>query len=353
MQYGGLSLPAKRGYIFPMVLFASLAVGLLVLTISQFQTSNRQKYQHLNDYQAAFNIAYSALVEVLADIQSRQWSNRSFKSGPKDRSASLFGGSYNLRVEDHASIEFMFNVKIRVKFKEKSHLFYWRMQYNPSLLDFTNLFIPVYYEEYGDPANAPTDIDSKVDEIMQRRKDNQPKIEEIAEKLRTTDTVKEALEVVGIDPGGVNQADLPRPGVVTINIPPADLTLKPVSVLISAVDPAANHIIKSFNFGLDVTELTPDQELLLDTLADLLKDQQPDTRIELRGHASSDGSAETNMQLSIERAQSVADYLIASGISSGRISVAGFGETQPIASNDTPEGRAKNRRVEFVLKEIP
>jgi len=181
-------MKGKAGYIFPMILFASLAVGLLVLTLTQFQSSNRLKYQHLNDYQAAFNIAYSALVEVLADIQSRQWSNRSFKSGPKDRSENLFGGSYNLRVEDHASVEFMFNVKVRVKFKEKSHLFYWRMQYNPSLLDFTNLFIPVYYEEYGDPANAPSDIDSIVDEIIQKRNDNLPKVEEIADRLRTMAT---------------------------------------------------------------------------------------------------------------------------------------------------------------------
>jgi outer membrane protein OmpA-like peptidoglycan-associated protein len=345
-------MKGKAGYIFPMILFASLAVGLLVLTLAQFQSSNRQKYQHLNDYQAAFNIAYSALVEVLADVQSRQWSNRSFKAGPKDLSANLFGGSYNLRVEDHASIEFMFNVKIRVKFKEKSHLFYWRMQYNPSLLDFTNLFIPVYYEEYGDPANVPSDIDSKVDDIMQRRKDNQPKVEEIADRLRTGDTVKEALEVVGIDPGGVNQADLPRPGIDTITMPPINLPLKPVSTLISAVDPAASHVIKSFQFGTEVSALTEAQKELLNALADVLRDR-PDTRIILRGHTDTVGDAAYNMQLSIERAESVADYLIGEGISSSRMTVRGYGETQPIASNETPEGKAKNRRVEFVLKEDP
>jgi len=345
-------MKGKAGYIFPMILFASLAVGLLVLTLTQFQSSNRLKYQHLNDYQAAFNIAYSALVEVLADIQSRQWSNRSFKSGPKDRSENLFGGSYNLRVEDHASVEFMFNVKVRVKFKEKSHLFYWRMQYNPSLLDFTNLFIPVYYEEYGDPANAPSDIDSIVDEIIQKRNDNLPKVEEIADRLRTGDTVKEALEVVGIDPGGVNQADLPRPGIETIAMPPINLPLKPVSGLVSAVDPAANHVIKAFRFGIEVSALTPEQKELLDALAELLHDR-PDTRIVLRGHTDAVGDSAYNMQLSIERAQSVADYLSGEGIPSSRMTVRGYGETQPIASNDTDAGKAKNRRVEFVLKEDP
>jgi OOP family OmpA-OmpF porin len=59
------------------------------------------------------------------------------------------------------------------------------------------------------------------------------------------------------------------------------------------------------------------------------------------------------MQLSIERAQSVADYLSGEGIPSSRMTVRGYGETQPIASNDTDAGKAKNRRVEFVLKEDP
>ncbi|OGK09087.1 MAG: hypothetical protein A2W80_08920 [Candidatus Riflebacteria bacterium GWC2_50_8] len=347
-------LLAKSGYVFPMILFASLAVGLLIITLTQFQSSNRQKYQHLNEYQSSFNIAYSALVEVLADIQSRQWSNRSFKSGPKNKTADLFGGTYNLRVEDHASVEYMFNVKIRTTFKNKTHLFYWRMNYNPNLLDFTNLFVPEYYEDSNDPADIadPDSIDARVDEIMQQRKDNRPKVVEIADALRPADTVKQALKVVGIEAGGVKQADQPRPPVATINMPAAALVLKPLSALVSIVAPEANHVIKALHFGVDVAELDADQRLLLDTLAELLQDR-PDCRIEVRGHASSDGDAAMNMALSLERAQSVADYLIATGISSGRIKIKGFGETQPIASNATPEGQAKNRRVEFVLNEDP
>lgn len=349
-----VTLPAKGGYIFPMVLFASLAVGLLVVTLTQFQSSNRIKYQHLNNYQAAFNIAYSALVEVLADIQSKQWSNRSFKSGPEDKNADLYGGTFNLRVEDHASVEFMFNVKVRVTYKEKAHLFYWRMQYSPNLLDFTSLFVPAYFEESGDQADIadPDSIDAKVDEIIRQRKENRVKIIEIAKALKPADTVKKALKVVGIEADGVKQADQPRPAVTKINLPTVGLPLKSITNLAFDVAPEARHVIKALNFAIEIHELSVEQKLLLDTLAELLQ-ERPDYHIKVCGHASSTGPEAGNMQLSIERAQGVADYLVAAGVAADRMSVKGFGQNQPIASNATSEGQAKNRRVEFVLNENP
>jgi len=352
---GRLLLPAKSGYIFPMILFASLAVGLFIITLTQFQASNRMKYRHLNDYQAAFNIGYSALVEVLADIQSRQWNNRSFKSGPQNTNASLFGGTYNLQVEDHAANEYMFNVKVRVKYKEKSHLFYWRMIYNPNLLDFTRLFVPAFYKDFQDPADIadPDGIDTMVDEIIKQREENRPKVAEIADALKPAETVKKALEVVGIEAGDVKKGDATRPPAGMITLPVAGLTLKPVARLVADVSPRANHVIKDLRFGGDVAELDADQKLLLDNLAELLNDR-PDCKIELRGHATGVvGTPESNMTFSILRAQNVADYLQSVGVAADRLIVKGFGMTQPIASNETLEGQAKNRRVEFVLNEEP
>lgn len=352
---GRLFLPAKRGYIFPMILFASLAVGLFVLTLTQFQTSNRMKYRHLNDYQAAFNIGYSALVEVLADIQSRQWSNRSFKTGPQNKNAALFGGTYNLQVEDHAANDYVFNVKVRVKYKEKSHLFYWRMIYNPNLLDFTRLFVPAFYKDFQDPADIadPDSIDAIVDEIITRREENRPKVTEIADALKPAETVKEALKVVGIEAGDVKKGDAPRPAAGAISLPVAGLPLKPVARLVADIEPKAKYVIKDLRFGGDVAELDADQKLLLDNLAELLNDR-PASKIELRGHATGIvGTPESNMTFSILRAQNVADYLQSVGIAADRMTVKGFGMTQPIASNETLEGQAKNRRVEFVLNEAP
>ena len=73
-------------------------------------------------------------------------------------------------------------------------------------------------------------------------------------------------------------------------------------------------------------------------------------RIVVTGHTDSVGSADDNLALSKRRAQAVADYLIAAGIDKDRIEVAGLGQEKPIAPNDTEEGRAMNRRIEFTAE---
>jgi len=88
----------------------------------------------------------------------------------------------------------------------------------------------------------------------------------------------------------------------------------------------------------------------LNRTIDFLKNN-PTMEIEIAGHTDSDGSEETNQKLSQNRAQAVADYLISHGIETNRLIVHGYGESRPIAFNNNPEGKAKNRRVEFkVLK---
>lgn len=340
----------NSGFVFPLILFASLAVGLFILTLTQYQSANRVKFQHLNDYQGAFNIAWSALVEVLADIQAKQWSNRSFKSGPKDKSASLFGGSYNLRVADHDVAQYLFNVKVRVSFKNKNHLFYWRMKYNPNLLDFTNLFIPVCYEDMLDkPGVTPGDIDAAVDDMLEKREENSEKAEEIAKTVKSAPTLKEALEKIGINPGKVKDADKPRPAPPAMPTAPTPLTLKDIATLVTGADTDVVFAIKDFHFGGDVAVLTEEQKDLLAAMAKILADR-PDIKIELRGHTTGlVGTAESNLEFSIQRAQNVADYLISVGVAAERLTVKGFGREKPIASNDTEAGQTKNRRVEFVL----
>ncbi len=75
----------------------------------------------------------------------------------------------------------------------------------------------------------------------------------------------------------------------------------------------------------------------------------PRTTVQIAGHTDSRGSEESNNDLSRRRAQAVADELIAAGVSAGRVTTRGLGESQPVATNDTPEGRAQNRRVEIVV----
>jgi outer membrane protein OmpA-like peptidoglycan-associated protein len=75
----------------------------------------------------------------------------------------------------------------------------------------------------------------------------------------------------------------------------------------------------------------------------------PSLHVAVEGHTDSVGSDDYNQQLSERRAQAVRDYFVQQGIASGAVEAHGYGKTEPIASNDTPEGRQQNRRVELIL----
>jgi len=76
----------------------------------------------------------------------------------------------------------------------------------------------------------------------------------------------------------------------------------------------------------------------------------PSANIEVAGHTDSDGDDNANKVLSEKRAQAVADYLVKAGLPPDRLKAVGYGSQQPIATNDTEEGKAKNRRIDFVVK---
>jgi OOP family OmpA-OmpF porin len=91
---------------------------------------------------------------------------------------------------------------------------------------------------------------------------------------------------------------------------------------------------------------------LLDEVAQVIKDNPQIKKLRVEGHASSEGSDDYNLKLSDKRANAVMKYLTnQGGIDTGMLSAKGYGEAQPIASNDTEEGREKNRRVEFTILE--
>jgi outer membrane protein OmpA-like peptidoglycan-associated protein len=99
-------------------------------------------------------------------------------------------------------------------------------------------------------------------------------------------------------------------------------------------------------FDLDSAALRPESRSSLNDLAGNFS-RYPDERIEVEGHTDSSGTSEHNQLLSERRANSVRDFLIDGGVRSSQISAIGLGESRPKASNDTPEGRQLNRRVEI------
>ncbi|WP_086980736.1 outer membrane beta-barrel protein [Vibrio aphrogenes] len=108
---------------------------------------------------------------------------------------------------------------------------------------------------------------------------------------------------------------------------------------------------KSSGFGSNSTELSPVMKTELAATIQRLQ-RYPQATVEVIGHTDSVGRATYNQQLSEARAQRVADYLMSQGIERDRITVKGYGEFRPIASNDTAQGRAFNRRVEIISPEV-
>ncbi len=107
-------------------------------------------------------------------------------------------------------------------------------------------------------------------------------------------------------------------------------------------------VMKNVFFATNSAELRSISRAELDQLKALL-DENPKMRIRIQGHTDSEGDDAKNKTLSENRAKSVRTYLIEKGIAAERLESAGFGETQPVDTNDTPAGRANNRRTEFLI----
>lgn len=104
-------------------------------------------------------------------------------------------------------------------------------------------------------------------------------------------------------------------------------------------------------FGFDKAELHEAAENRLQQLTKYLK-QNPDATVMVEGHADAIGSAQYNMKLSAQRAESVAQALVGKGIARDRIQLKAYGEHDPIASNQTDKGRQYNRRAEIIIPDI-
>ena len=107
-------------------------------------------------------------------------------------------------------------------------------------------------------------------------------------------------------------------------------------------------VLNNVRFEFDRSDLLPDSRTLLEQVAASLKDQ-PELKIEVAGHTDSMGSDAYNLALSDRRAASVRSYLVKQGVPTANIYSKGYGERVPVATNNTDEGRALNRRVEIHL----
>jgi OOP family OmpA-OmpF porin len=120
-----------------------------------------------------------------------------------------------------------------------------------------------------------------------------------------------------------------------------DLYLQPIEIGLTIR-------LKNIYFDFNKTTLKSESFVELNKVVNFL-DQNPTVEIEMAGHTDSKGTDEYNINLSQGRSQAVVDYLVTQGIEAGRLVPKGYGEGKPIDTNDTEEGRANNRRVEFTV----
>lgn len=106
-------------------------------------------------------------------------------------------------------------------------------------------------------------------------------------------------------------------------------------------------IVNGIKFDINKATLKPESMGPINKIYKLME-KNPDINFSVEGHTDSDGDEATNQTLSEQRAKSVMERLIKLGISADRLSYKGFGESKPLDNNSTPEGKANNRRVEFV-----
>ncbi len=106
-------------------------------------------------------------------------------------------------------------------------------------------------------------------------------------------------------------------------------------------------IVNGIRFDVNKASIKPESNGAINKIFELMQ-KQPDLKFSVEGHTDSDGDEATNQTLSEARAKAVMDRLISMGISSNRLKSSGWGESSPIGENSTPEGKANNRRVEFV-----
>jgi len=135
--------------------------------------------------------------------------------------------------------------------------------------------------------------------------------------------------------------------------PPPVATATPTPVATPAPTPVPTPVpneklvLRGVHFDFDRSDIRPEDEPVLDEAVTVLK-SGPQVRLYVDGYCDAIGSDDYNLELSAERSASVVTYLENAGISPGRLVPRGFGKTHFVATNDTDEGRAQNRRVELV-----
>jgi len=195
--------------------------------------------------------------------------------------------------------------------------------------------------------NDPEDIDAFEDMDGVPDPDNdKDTILDINDKAPGTDeTVKNKIETKETMNGYQDEDGVPdvKPGDKPVTTKPVDKPVQPKPEVVNGT-----YEFEPVHFDTDSAVIKQIYYPTIDNVAKIMK-ENPALNLEIQGHTDNMGNAALNDRLSLRRAQSAKTYLINKGISASRITIKGYGFNNPTASNDTPEGRSLNRRIEFKL----
>jgi OmpA-OmpF porin, OOP family len=140
------------------------------------------------------------------------------------------------------------------------------------------------------------------------------------------------------------------PGGNSLSVPQGSMNYNLARFLgdTSATDVPKNFVFDHLNFETGTTQLTGDSVKTVNDLAAILK-AYPNAQVQLVGHTDNTGSPQANQALSLARADAIKGMLTSQGVGADRIATNGYGQDRPIASNDTEDGKARNRRIELTV----
>jgi OmpA-OmpF porin, OOP family len=116
--------------------------------------------------------------------------------------------------------------------------------------------------------------------------------------------------------------------------------------LLETLNKEGKIVTHGIHFDVNSSTVKAESMGTINEISKLLKDN-PQLKLEIGGHTDSSGNSNKNLSLSQARSEAVKKMLVDQGIDASRLTAKGYGDTKPLASNDTPEGKAQNRRVEF------
>jgi outer membrane protein OmpA-like peptidoglycan-associated protein len=360
----------RRGWVLLLVIMGAVSLAFFGFSISTMNQGLRSQVVHTKQMQASFQIGYSGYQRILAKIYLKPYEERYFKGAPvAENGISLFNAHYDTFVQDAPSQPNRADIFVRVKLEGTTRSYVWRVEHVPDLLD-SKYFRTVFFTEVPGnqfPSTSNPGYSQSITNLIQERETNKPKADNLATQLAAIHTLPQITNLLNAPtPDLTNATDLPAPqsGVAPPAIavanpapvpPPNSLTVNPLPAtrirtadsLGKKIDADSRVTLKDITFEFNRSDLRPSSYPALEEVLRLLQ-SRPDLRIAVEGHTDSVGDEADNQVLSESRARSVFDWLVNRGVNSGRVQAIGKGESVPVADNATPQGQARNRRVELV-----